>query len=303
MIGEIARARGVEPECILPGDGSSALIFRAFGRWLSPSSRVLLLDPSYGEYRHLAEHVLGARVDTLALARARLYDVDLAELADRLGDRYDLVVLVNPNSPTGRHVPRADLEHVLELLPDRTLAWIDETYVDYVDPRESLERFACRRPNVIVCKSMSKVYALSGLRAAYLCAAPSLVADLRSITPPWAVSLPAQVAAVAALNAETYYADRYAETHSLREQLVEALRRHTDLEVIPGVANFVLCHLPHGGPDGEQVCDRCRASGVFLRNASTISPRLGRHALRIAVKDQNANRRIVETLSSVLEGG
>jgi len=176
MIGEIARARGVEPECILPGDGSSALIFRAFGRWLSPSSRVLLLDPSYGEYRHLAEHVLGARVDTLALARAHLYDVDLAELADRLGDRYDLVVLVNPNSPTGRHVPRADLEHVLELLPDRTLAWIDETYVDYVDPRESLERFACRRPNVIVCKSMSKVYALSGLRAAYLCAAPSLIA-------------------------------------------------------------------------------------------------------------------------------
>src|SRR5207237_7922333 len=97
--------------------------------------------------------------------------------------------------------------------------WIAETYVDYVDPDESLERFACELPNVVVCKSMSKVYALSGMRAAYLCACPELVAYLRRVTPPWTVSLPAQVAAVAALDEAPYYAARWAETRRLRQEL------------------------------------------------------------------------------------
>ncbi|MBN2579475.1 MAG: aminotransferase class I/II-fold pyridoxal phosphate-dependent enzyme [Pirellulales bacterium] len=79
-----------------------------------------------------------------------------------------------------------------------TRFWIDETYIDYVDPNGSLEPFAAESKNVVICKSMSKAYALSGVRAAYLCAPKPIAQDLLSVTPPWAVSLPAQLAAVTA---------------------------------------------------------------------------------------------------------
>src|SRR5262249_33508080 len=154
---------------------------------------------------------------------------------------YDLIVLVNPNSPTGRHVPREKLERVLRKAPARTRVWIDETYVEYAGPNESLERFAAGSLNVVVCKSMSKVYALSGARAAYLCGASGMMDDLRAINPPWAVGLLAQVAAVAAMQDPDYYAARYTETHRLRHELAEQISRFIGWEVLPGVANFLLC--------------------------------------------------------------
>jgi GNAT superfamily N-acetyltransferase len=182
LIEAIARARGVKPMNILPGAGSSDLIFRAFPRWLSSSSHVLILDPTYGEYAHAVEQVIGATVDRLLLSRKERYEVDLQRLQDAMRDRYDLVVLVNPNSPTGRHIPRQTLEKVLLGAPSETRIWVDETYVDFAGSEESLETFAVQTENVIVCKSMSKVYALSGLRVAYLCAGAHQLEGLRAVT-------------------------------------------------------------------------------------------------------------------------
>jgi histidinol-phosphate/aromatic aminotransferase/cobyric acid decarboxylase-like protein len=253
----------------------------------------------YGEYAHVLEQVIGCHVDRLELYRAENYDVSLSRLATALRGGYDLIVLVNPNSPTGRHVSRIQLEGCLRLAPSTTRVWVDETYVDYVGGEESLERFAAESANVVVCKSMSKVYALSGVRSAYLVGAPAMVEELRSITPPWAVGLPAQVAAVNALMDPEYYAARHAETNRLREDLSRALRA-LGMEVVPGCANFLLAHLPPSGPMAEAVIAGCRERGLFLRNAAGMGTNLGRHALRIAVKDAVTNRRIIEIMASVL---
>lgn len=299
LVETIAERRGVAPENILPGAGSSDLIFRTLRQWLTPASHALILDPTYGEYPHVLERVIGCTVDRLTLSRERGYEVDLQRLEAALADGYNLVVLVNPNSPTGRHVPRVLLEHVLRQAPLRTRVWVDETYVEYADGAESLERFAARSENVIVCKSMSKVYALSGARAAYLCAGVHHLDELRAITPPWVVSLPAQVAAVRALQDPGYYAARYAETAALREGLAAQLGA-LGWEVLPGIANFLLCHLPETGPDAATVVLRCRQHGLFLRDATVMGSRLGRHALRIAVKDATTNQRMVAIIRQAL---
>jgi histidinol-phosphate/aromatic aminotransferase/cobyric acid decarboxylase-like protein/GNAT superfamily N-acetyltransferase len=301
LIETIASARGVAPENILPGGGSSDLIFRALRHWLTPASHALILDPTYGEYAHVLEKVIGCTVDRLTLSRQDGFTVDLAKLEAAFADDYDLVVLVNPNSPTGRHIPRAALEALLVRAPQRTRVWVDETYVEYTGAGESLEAFAARSENVIVCKSMSKVYALSGARAAYLCAGAHQLEALRAITPPWVVSLPAQVAAVRALQDTDYYAARYEETHRLRAALVPSLRR-LGLDVLPGIANFVLCHLPEDGPTAGEVVTRCRASGVFLRDAGAMGSQLGMHALRVAVKSATENARIVEAIARSIRG-
>jgi histidinol-phosphate/aromatic aminotransferase/cobyric acid decarboxylase-like protein/N-acyl-L-homoserine lactone synthetase len=299
----IAETRGVPPGSLALGAGSSSLVFLAFRQWLTPASRVLLPDPTYGEYAHLLERVIGCRTDRLRLSRSRDYRFDLEELLSRLrGQRYDLAVLVNPNNPTGHLVPGAVLASFLAQVPAHTRVWVDEAYIDYAGSAESVERLAAESGNVLVCKSLSKVYALSGARAAYLCGPPALARELRSLTPPWAVSLPAQVAAVAALRDPGYYAERYRETAEMRRGLVLGLQQALPgVEVLEGVANYVLCLLPRRGPDAATLCERCRERGVFLRDAGATSAVLGRHALRVAVKDEANNRRVAETIARAVE--
>lgn len=123
----IARTRGVPVASVLPGAGSSDLIFLAFRHWLKPSSRVLILDPTYGEYAHVLEQVIGCCVDRLTLARDNDYGVDLGELERAAQRGYDLIVLINPNSPTGQHVPRSQMQQVLRTIPSTTRVWVDET--------------------------------------------------------------------------------------------------------------------------------------------------------------------------------
>jgi histidinol-phosphate/aromatic aminotransferase/cobyric acid decarboxylase-like protein len=163
----LAAARGVGAEHILTGAGSSDLIFRAMQAWLTPRSRALILDPCYGEYAHVLEGVVGCQVDRFTLRRADAWAPDLARLGTQLErGKYDLFVLVNPNNPTGHHIPRSQVVELLSRVPASTTVWIDEAYLEYVAPDESLESIAADSHNVFVCKSLSKVYPLSGVRAA-----------------------------------------------------------------------------------------------------------------------------------------
>jgi histidinol-phosphate/aromatic aminotransferase/cobyric acid decarboxylase-like protein len=296
----VAAHRGVRRENILPGAGSSDLIYRAFRHWLHRESRVLILDPMYGEYSHVLEKVIGCRVERLKLPRHDGYSVNLDELAWRTRQGYDLVVLVNPNNPTGRHIRRSDMESLLSEVPPQTRVWIDEAYIDYVGASESLERFAAESENIIVCKTMSKVYALSGMRVAYLCASPHQLSELVSLTPPWVVGLPAQVAAVRALEDPAYYEKQYRSTHLLRGEMQEALRRIGIHEIVQGEANFLMFHLNESHPAGVKVIESARGAGVFVRDVASMGSDLGLRALRIAIKDRAGNERIVRMLQRCL---
>jgi histidinol-phosphate/aromatic aminotransferase/cobyric acid decarboxylase-like protein len=304
LVAGIATARHLDPESIVVGAGSSDLIFRAFGRWLTPASRVLIVDPSYGEYSHVIESVVGCRAERLPVWRERGWALDLDELRAALRARYDLVVLINPNNPTGRHVDAADLRRVLEQAPVDTRIWLDEAYVDYAGPDQSLESYAATSPNVVVCKSRSKMYALSGVRAAYLVATPATAAAVRRWTPPWAVSLPAQLAAVRALQDPAYYAARWAETAELRTGLARDLGAiHPDPRIDATVANFVLVTLPPTGPSAAELVRACRLDDVYLRDLSPLSPMFEGRTVRIAVKDAATNTRVVAAVRAALLGG
>jgi histidinol-phosphate/aromatic aminotransferase/cobyric acid decarboxylase-like protein len=301
LIRAIARARGVANGGILSGAGSSDLMFRALPHWVSPASRVLLLDPTYGEYAHVLESVLGACVERFELSSNAQFRLDLDAFGRRLREqRFDLAVVVNPNSPTGTHIDRGALIDLIRRTRPSTRFWIDEAYIDYVHSEQSLEHFAQHDPRTIVCKTMSKVYALSGARVAYLCAHPSQLAPLRSITPPWVVGLPAQVAAVAALGDPQYYVQRWRETHRLRDALAAAVERLPGVRTFPGVANLVLCRLNAKLPDAETVVAACRRHGLYLRDAQAMGRSVGPRMLRIAVKDAATNAKIVAILADSL---
>ena len=296
----IATARHVPEANILTGGGSSDLIFLALREWITSRSRVLLLDPCYGEYAFVLEQVIGCTVDRVPLTEANGWRPDIEQLRARLALGYDLFVLVNPNNPTGRLVSRADLERLVQGIDTNIRVWIDEAYIEYVDAEQTMETVAARSTHVYVCKSMSKVYALSGMRVAYLCGPAEDIARLRKLTPPWAVSLPAQIAGVHALRESGYYEMRYRETRRYREELRELLALLPGVRTVTGNANFLLCHLDESAPTVPVVVEACRKEGVFLRNVSSMGRALGPRVFRTAVKDPASNARIVATIARAL---
>lgn len=139
-------------------------------------------------------------------------------------------------------------------------------------------------------KSLSKVYALSGLRAGYLVAHAALCASLAQWFPPWAVSLPAQVAVIEALQDSDYYQARYAETHQLREELAASLAGFT---VFSSVANFLLVAV-HGSAAG--LVQELRQSGIYVRNCDSMSDQFDDRFIRVAVRGPEQNRRLAEAI-------
>ncbi|MFF3617584.1 aminotransferase class I/II-fold pyridoxal phosphate-dependent enzyme [Streptomyces sp. NPDC002580] len=303
LVAEIAAVRALPEATLVVGAGSSDLIFRAFGRWLTPYSRVLLVDPGYGEYAHVTERVIGCRTDRFRLRAEDRWRLDPDRLSAVVASGgYDLVVVVNPNNPTGVHTPAAVLRQVIAAAPARTRWWIDEAYLGYHDPAESLAGLAATHPRVAVCTSMSKMYALSGVRAAYLVAEPATAAQLRRWTPPWPVSLPAQLAAVAALRDPAYYREAWLRTHVLRRDLAAGLAGLDEsVTVEESVANFLTLTLPPGGPSAARLVAECRRHDVYLRDLSPLSTAYQGRVVRVAVRDTEENARITAACRAALD--
>lgn len=284
LLEALSATRKLNPSYILLGAGSSDLIYRCFFTWLSPASRVLLLDPTYAEYEHVLR-IIGCQVTKLHLDASNGYVLTPQHIPP---GEYDLVVLCNPNSPTGVW---SDLAPVLDKFTTRTRIWVDETYVDYAGA-QSLEGLVDTHPHLVVCKSMSKAYALSGLRVGYVYSHPTNLDAVRARSPPWTVSRPAQRAAIAALHSSEYYAEKYEETHALRRSLEEFLRK-LEWSVVPGsCANFVMTRPP---PHicARDIVETCARSAVYLR---LIDDR----TIRIAVKGHLTQQKVMTTLEDAV---
>lgn len=294
LVSAIARSRGIPEDCILTGGGSSDLIFTCFPHLFGTAQKAMILDPMYSEYQHVLKELIGAEVTYFDLHKEEGFRVDTdVFIRQVLAQKPDLVVIVNPNSPTGQHWPRHEIIRFLDSVPESIRIAVDETYIEYVGRMQSVETEACKRPNLMVLKSMSKVYALSGMRVGYLVAHNSIIRSLAKWMPPWAVSLPAQVSAIEALEDSTYYELRYDETHLLREEFVCNLRQHSQIEVYPSTTNLVLIETQSSS---QEIIERMCESNVFVRNCDSMGHRFADRFLRIAVKRARENARIIEAL-------
>lgn len=300
LIKTIAEKRGAQQSNVIAGAGSSDLMYLALPQLLHKKSRVLLLNPTYGEYNFILKSVINCEVEMFSLKKEDNYLPDVNKLIEKLKNEcFDLFVLVNPNSPTGQALKSEELQSILENIPKETTLWIDETYIEYTGENNSLEQIACKSNHIIICKSMSKVYALSGVRCAYLVSGQRMIEKLKPFSPPWAVSLPAQIAGVAALNDPKYYTNCYNETHLNKELLINALKKNKGIEILKGVTNSVLMELPKE-IDINTVLKECESRNLFLRNVSNMGEDWGNNLLRIAVKDKETNKKIADILNSVL---
>ena len=303
LINKISQVRAIEKANILVSSGSSSLMFSLLPNLLNKDSRVLILSPMYGEYLHILTHVIGCHITHFPLHPEDGFIINSADFVE-VSRQHDAVIMVNPNSPTGVYTP--DLAAMVTRILDNAenisnckMIWVDETYIEYVNDASSLESLTSQHEELIICKSMSKCYALSGLRVAY--AVTIKAGYLRKFIPPWSVSLPAQLGAIAALSNQEYYAEQYSIVHENRVELNKQLI-HLGFETYPSVANYILTRLPESiGLSSNQFIILCRQQDVFIRDAEDMGVTLDSRYVRFAVKSRIENQRIIDCMTNLLD--
>jgi histidinol-phosphate aminotransferase len=208
-----------------------------------------------------------------------------------VSERAEVVVLGNPNNPTGALDPTAS---ILELLRPGRVVVVDESFMDFVaEPAPTLAGEP--REGLVVVRSLTKLWTLAGIRAGYLLAPPELVARLAAQRQPWSVNALALAALEACAGDRATPRRVGAEVARARAELLGALDSLARVRAWPGAANFLLLEVP----DGEAVVEALRAAGIAVRSASSF-PGLGEDHIRVAVRRPHENRRLVEALAEAL---
>lgn len=294
----ISHARGIPIDHIVLGAGSSSLMYTFFTNFLTKKDTTLILDPTYSEYKHIFTNVIRTHSVSHALNLHNNFVASIDDISKSITKHApSLVALVNPNNPTGQLIPRSDVLTLVKKHPSVTF-FIDEAYIDYADAQQSLERDVPTHSNLVVLKSMSKVYALSGARIAYLVAPQQTVAKLESLTPPWSISLPAQVAAIEALKSKTYYERMYKRTRVLRTRVARRLQA-LGFKVFPSQTNVLIAKVPTGTSAAE-IVHTLQSKNVFIRNCDPMGTCFADNCIRVAVRSERDNTIVLSALKEAV---
>lgn len=291
---KLAGVHQVEPAQVIAGNGSNELI-HLIARVFRPA-RVAIAEPTYTEYLR-ASLAVGARVDHW-IAKPPAFQPAPFEPGDA-----QLVWLCNPNNPTGQFWPAARETAAWIAGHPATLFVVDEAFLPFVsvDATLSLVGWTARLPNLIVLRSMTKFWAIPGLRLGYAVAHPDLIARLRAGQEPWSVNVLAQAAGLAILDDHDFAARTHAWlAETLPSFQVELWECQPHLDLLPSAINFFLVDLPE--PTAPAVASRLADRGIRVREASNFIG-LDDHYLRIGFRTEAENCRLVEELKDVLRSG
>ncbi|WP_426449187.1 cobyric acid synthase [Paenibacillus sp. S-38] len=288
----LAAKHGVDPACILVGNGAAELIDLAV-RVLRPAVTGLA-RPSFKEYED-AVRKTGGTVRDIPLREEHGFELQLEDL-EAAAPHCDLLFLGSPNNPTGRLLPQAVRE---KLALGALAAVVDEAFLDFLPEEEelSLAAAAAGSPYLIVLRSMTKFYAIPGLRLGYAVAHPDRIRAMKELQVPWSVNAFAQWIGAAVLEDRSYARRTLEWLPGARAELLAGLRQ---LGVLAwdSDTNYVLCSLRALGWTGRRLQEAMGRRGILIRDAS-LFPGLDDSFVRLAVKLPETNWRLLAVLAEV----
>ena len=283
-------------ERIMVGNGSTEIIHLLARVYLTSASpeiqpSVLQLTPTYGEYTGACRQA-GATVSSLEATASPMFCWDIGEAVQRIvQERPRLVFVCNPNNPTGVYLSRQDIEPLAEAAAAcGAFLLIDEAYLSFVgDPWDAMSLPSL--DNVILLRSMTKDYALTGLRLGYAIASEDVIASLEALQPDWSVNGLAQAAGLAAL-ADTGYLPRAREAVEQTKDFLSDRLDRLSLTVHPSAANFMLVNVV----DATLWHDNLMRLGLFVRDCTSFG--LPQH-IRIGIRSMADCQRLLEGMETV----
>ncbi|GMQ93224.1 MAG: histidinol-phosphate transaminase [Acidimicrobiia bacterium] len=279
----IAQHHDVDPTSVWVGAGSSEVLRCTALSVGGPGTNAVFAHPSFVMYRIAT---LVAHGEPIAVPLRDDFGHDLDAMLAAINHETTIVYVCNPNNPTGGIRSGSDIRAFIGAVDESVTIIIDEAYAEYVtDPAfESMLSFALSKPNVLVARTFSKIYGLAGLRVGFGVGHPDLIDKLRTTQAPFAVTAPAQVAALAALPLQDRVAER-SETNARGREYLAAELSSRGYRVADSQANFVYFE-----PQGN-------ASGLFeaLLHDGVIVRVLG-DGVRVTVGTQSENEHFLEAL-------
>lgn len=261
----LADRHGVDAEQIVVGNGSCELILLAGEALLDPGTTVVHAEPSFALYPHLAT-AAGAEAVPVPLAPDGGHDLET--MAAQVDERTRLIVICNPNNPTGVHRSADEIERFLDLIPPDVAVLVDEAYFDFVDRADAGRIMSATRtrPSLLVTRTFSKAFGLCGLRIGYAVGGPDWVAALHAVRQPFNTNALAQAAALESLRHRAELADRVGQVVAERRRVGAALGA-AGLEFPESEANFLLVD---GAPLGTDPHERLLRAGVIVRDGRAL---------------------------------
>lgn len=291
----LASYHGVTADQLCVANGSTELIH------LVPRAcagrRALIVAPAFAEYASALERS-GWEVDYFFLKPENGFELSLPALLQKLGEGYDLLFLCNPANPSGSLLPRKDLARVLALCQSsRTFLVLDEAFIDFCE-EASAKELVVANESALVLRSMTKFFAIPGLRLGYAMGTATTIARFTALQDPWSVNTAAQVAGIASLR-DLDYVQRTREYVDLeRERLATRIGALAALTVFPSAANYLLVRLDNGRTAAE-LRSRLLEAGVLIRDCGNFVG-LDGSFFRVAVRRAEENDRLVQLLSQEL---
>ncbi|MDN4503627.1 histidinol-phosphate transaminase [Alteromonadaceae bacterium BrNp21-10] len=289
VISAYAAYSGVTPEQTLVSRGADEgieLLIRAFCE--AGQDSVLICPPTYGMY------AISAKTFNVGVEQAPLkadFSLDIDAISQYVG-KVNVVFICSPNNPTGTDVGKAQLQQVLELFADSALVVVDEAYIEFTQQQSWAAELASY-PNLVILRTLSKAFALAGIRCGFTLAAPEIIQELLKVIAPYPLAEPVIQIAVQALSDEGVKRTQSQVTllnqqkHWLQQQLGEmpAITLVGDT-----AANFVLMRLD----DKQALMDYLVANGILIRDQSKQLNLA--NCLRISIGSEQQNLRLLNAI-------
>ncbi|HMT05066.1 MAG: histidinol-phosphate transaminase [Solirubrobacterales bacterium] len=293
----LADRHEIEPGQISVANGSCDFLLAAAEALLEPGAEIVYAWPSFSMYPNMAA-MTGAREIRVPLKQDQSHDLEA--MLEEITAATQIVIVCNPNNPTGTYIPFREISEFVSRVPDHVQVILDEAYIEfqiYDDPGESVDLLR-EFPNLVLLRTFSKTHSLAGLRVGYAMGSPAFKAAVDAVRQPFGVNALAQAAAVEALEHGDLI-DRQIETQIAERIRVENAVADLGLATTDSQANFSWISL---GENGEEIEDEVVATlnqaGIVVRQGRLLG---GPGWLRVSYGTAEENDRFVAALGDAMK--
>ena len=300
----IAAYCGVDaPDMLAVGNGAVEIIYKYMSCMaMLGVKRAICPTPTFSEYSRAAE---GCGLEVMHI---EAYSKDYRELDTELllnaADKESIVVICNPNNPTGTLVPIETISKLLKALDERgSRLLLDEAFIEFTDgyPSSSAAGLLSSHPNLMLVRAVTKFFGMPGIRLGYGASwDKKLKGRINAFLEPWNINTAAVIAADTVLKDIGYIKNSKEWLYRERSYMYEAINKIKGVKLYSSEANFFLAELVSGSLDAWQLKDKLVEQGILIRTPDGFRS-LGKQSFRIAVKDRASNLKLIEALKKVME--
>jgi threonine-phosphate decarboxylase len=290
---------GLSKGNVVVGNGSTELMYLFADAFMKKGDTAVIPAPTFGEYesavRKTGETPKFVRLD-------KNFNIDADVFAREMAGA-KIVFLCNPNNPTSILIPTETLTSIIEeALAQDSLVFLDEDFLEFVENEQALSMINKIKeyPNLLILRSFTKIFGLTGLRVGYGIASEEIINVLLCAKIPWNVNCLAQAAAVAALKDEAHLRVTRELIKKEKAFLSTELEKIKSFKVFPPDANFFFIDIRKSGLTATELKNKLLRQGILIRDCTSFRG-LDEYFIRVAVKTRVENERLIEALKRTVK--